>query len=142
MKRVDGHGKAVILDVVFSNTQVNRNILPDSDPLKLKRAEIVKAHQSAVQARQTLATYLGSATVKDVNVAELDILLDGYAKLTAKADSRILEIDRELATVDKEISAAEKPDTKGGAKQVSILLVGDADEEVKLFLKYGTLFLS
>lgn len=100
----------------------------------------MKSHQSAVQARQTLSTYLGSATVKDINATELDKLLDEYVKLTAKADGRILAIDRELANVDKEISAAEKSDTKGGAKQVSILLVGDADEEVELSLKYGTTF--
>ena len=73
-------------------------------------------------------------------MTELDHMLDAYMELTTKADARVLELDRELANVDKEISAAEKPDTKGGAKQVSILLVGDTDEEVKLFLKYGTAF--
>ena len=59
----------------------------------------MKAHQSAVQACQTLSTYLGSTTVKGVSMTELDQMLDAYMKLTTKADARVLELDRELADV-------------------------------------------
>ncbi|KAJ7913867.1 hypothetical protein B0H13DRAFT_1612159 [Mycena leptocephala] len=104
--RVEGRGAATIHDVTLS--MVNKDI-PKSSP---KLEELLDTRESTAnaltrceEALSSLKQYLGSLTVQNLAVSQLESVLEQYESTGARLDAKRTEIKRELQRIDAGITA-------------------------------------
>ncbi|KAJ7789986.1 hypothetical protein B0H14DRAFT_2396871 [Mycena olivaceomarginata] len=107
--RVEGRGAATIHDVTLSMEDEH---VPKSSPkleeLLSTREDRADALARCEQALSSLRQYLGSLTVKNLAVAQLESVLEQYEATGARLDARKKGLARELQHIDADI-AAERP---------------------------------
>ncbi|KDR73716.1 hypothetical protein GALMADRAFT_251524 [Galerina marginata CBS 339.88] len=136
--RVEGHGNAAIHEVTTSrlltgapNPTVNHDQLMDRKKKELNR-DLGRARQSL----EVLQSYMHTITAKELDIGKLEATLDSYRILTRKADHEILELEDELAELNRKIDE-KKYVTSGPSWQAAINIHGQTDEEVKIYVQYA-----
>ncbi|KAF7360582.1 hypothetical protein MVEN_00789500 [Mycena venus] len=102
--RVEGRGAATIHDVTMSMADEH---VPKSSP---KLEELLSTRETAAnaltrceEALSSVRQYLGSVTVQNLAVSQLESILEQYETTGARLDARKAELTRELKRIDNEI---------------------------------------
>jgi chromosome segregation ATPase len=106
MTRVEGRGAATIHDVTLSmeNKHVPKSS-PKLEELLSTREDKADALARCEQALSSLRQYLGSLTVQNLAVAQLESVLEQYEATGARLDVRKKGLTRELQRIDADIAA-------------------------------------
>ncbi|KAJ7315021.1 hypothetical protein DFH08DRAFT_894479 [Mycena albidolilacea] len=104
--RVEGRGAATIHDVTLSmeNKHVPKSS-PKLEELLSTREDKADALARCEQALSSLRQYLGSLTVQNLAVAQLESVLEQYEATGARLDVRKKGLARELQRIDADIAA-------------------------------------
>ena len=142
---MEGRGNASIHDVNISRPlpplKPSKSI-PGSnteDVLKRKYDETKKALESAQQSRFTLTRYLATVSATQMDISNLSSMLDEYNLAARKFDLQILDLEKELAKLERQIQSESRSTNAQPIQfwQVAINVHGQIDEKVTVLLKYG-----
>ncbi|KAJ7640734.1 mucoidy inhibitor A [Mycena polygramma] len=103
--RVEGRGAATIHDVTLSmEDEVVSKLSPQLEELMKTRKNTANAMARCDEALLSLKQYLGSITVQNLAVSQLESMLEQYESTAARLDTRNDELTRELQSIDAEIA--------------------------------------
>ncbi|KAF7360580.1 hypothetical protein MVEN_00789300 [Mycena venus] len=104
--RVEGRGAATIHDVTLSMVDKPvSNSSPKLEELSNTRETAADALTRCELALSSVRQYLGSLTVQNLAVSQLESVLEQYETTGARLDARKAELSRELKRIDAEIKA-------------------------------------
>jgi chromosome segregation ATPase len=141
--RVEGRGAATIHDVTLS--MVNKDV-PKSSPrleeLLDTRESTANALTRCEEALSSLKQYLGSLTVQNLAVSQLESVLEQYESTGARLDAKRTEIKRELQRIDAGIAAeraqiAVPPEQNKLRNKAAIGVFAQTAGNVEIALLYG-----
>ncbi|KAK1221266.1 hypothetical protein PQX77_015926 [Marasmius sp. AFHP31] len=140
--RVDGKGKATILDVkLHENPAEYQANSTELEALQSKKIHIDKALGRCKDAIDSLKSYLRSLNTQHTNAIDLASVLSNYETAASQQDGRLVELEEQMKNIDKEIAAEKKRlsprDAAERGRHAYIGLVADEDTEVELILKYA-----
>jgi hypothetical protein len=143
MTRVEGRGAATIHDVTLS---MEDERVPKSsaklEELLTTREDGGDALARCEQALSSLRQYLGSLTVQNLPVTQLELVLHQYEATGARLDARKKELTRELQRIDAEIAAertqiAIPPEHNRLRNKAAIGVFAQTPGNVEIALIYG-----
>ncbi|KAF7360581.1 hypothetical protein MVEN_00789400 [Mycena venus] len=104
--RVEGRGAATIHDVTLSMVDKPvSNSSPKLEELWDTRETVADSLTRCDLALSSVRQYLGSLTVQNLAVSQLESVLEQYETTGARLDARKAELSRELKRIDAEIKA-------------------------------------
>ncbi|KAI3622101.1 mucoidy inhibitor a [Moniliophthora roreri] len=139
--RVEGRGRATIQDVNLSyNKPESRTTSPALEALIAKKARLEKALQRCQKSIASLETFLNTINARHTKSSDLSLVMKDYDSASGQLDDRVLELEKELKDLDKDISSERtklSPDSEDMGRQAHIGLVSEEDADVEIVLIYG-----
>lgn len=124
-------------DVFIQDVTTNNSSILSLAALKQKRREIEAALARAQNSHHILYTHITGVVSKGFDMSQMETTLDEYNMLCEKVDLRILDLQKELEQVTKQIPEGNPPAYYPNYWQVSFNVPGEIDKEVKIYIKYS-----
>lgn len=144
--RIEGHGWAIIRDVVVDGDDTDRisRVTTEAEAtlstLKHKWNELDLEVQAEQQARASLGKYLSTIKAEHTDLAALRVILEEHRRLSKDIDVRALDLEKKRAEVDRKIKKEKENLAVNNAKQlsrkVSINVLAQREGELVFSIKY------
>ena len=136
---MEGRGNASIHDVNISKPLESSEPISASGSTSEEFLKYKKALESAQQSRSTLTSHLSTVSATQIDISNLSGMLDEYNLTTRKFDFQILDLEEELAEIERQNQAESRSTNTEPVQfwQVTIDVHGQIDEEVTVLLRYG-----